>query len=377
MKVYYWSPFISKVATVSSVIRSANSLLKYSKSKTINVGVINAIGEWDELKDTFNKKIEILNLNSSKILNFLPKGGYLKSRTSYLIIFFLNFFKLLSLIRKKNPDFLIIHLMTSLPIVLAIFTNCKMILRISGLPKLNVIRYIFWKLFSQRIYKVTCPTIATYEYLLKKKIFPKNKLLILRDPIIELKNYPSKKFEKIDDAKLENKKFIISIGRLTKQKNFELLINSFSIIIKKFPYYNLLIIGEGEYRNKLNKLIINKNLSEKVFLLGYKNNVYKYLKKADFFILTSLWEDPGFVILEAALSNTNIISSDCPNGPREIIKNQDFLFKNNSVEDLVNKFENIEKKKLDDLFMQKILVKKEIKSFSTYQHFKNLNSILI
>ena len=377
MKVYYWSPFISKVATVSSVIRSANSLLKYSKSKTINVGVINAIGEWDELKDTFNKKIEILNLNNSKILNFLPKGGYLKSRTSYLIIFFLNFFKLLSLIRKKNPDFLIIHLMTSLPIVLAIFTNCKMILRISGLPKLNVIRYIFWKLFSQRIYKVTCPTIATYEYLLKKKIFPKNKLLILRDPIIELKNYPLKKFEKIDDAKLENKKFILSIGRLTKQKNFELLINSFSILIKKFPYYSLLIIGEGEYRNKLNKLIINKNLSEKVFLLGYKNNVYKYLKKADFFILTSLWEDPGFVILEAALSNTNIISSDCPNGPREIIKNQDFLFKNNSVEDLVNKFENIEKKKLDDLFMQKILVKKEIKSFSTYRHFKNLNSILI
>ena len=377
MKVYYWSPFISKVATVSSVIRSANSLLKYSKSKTINVGVINAIGEWDELKDTFNKKIEILNLNNSKILNFLPKGGYLKSRTSYLIIFFLNFFKLLNLIRKKNPDFLIIHLMTSLPIVLAIFTNCKMILRISGLPKLNVIRYIFWKLFSQRIYKVTCPTIATYEYLLKKKIFPKNKLLILRDPIIELKNYPSKKLEKIDDAKLENKKFILSIGRFTKQKNFELLINGFSILIKKFPYYNLLIIGEGEYRNKLNKLIINKNLSEKVFLLGYKNNVYKYLKKADFFILTSLWEDPGFVILEAALSNTNIISSDCPNGPREIIKNQDFLFKNNSVEDLVNKFENIEKKKLDDLFMQKILVKKEIKSFSTYRHFKNLNSILI
>ena len=120
MKVYYWSPFISKVATVSSVIRSANSLLKYSKSKTINVGVINAIGEWDELKDTFNKKIEILNLNNSKILNFLPKGGYLKSRTSYLIIFFLNFFKLLSLIRKKNPDFLIIHLITVVPLFLLI-----------------------------------------------------------------------------------------------------------------------------------------------------------------------------------------------------------------------------------------------------------------
>ena len=113
-----------------------------------------------------------------------------------------------------------------------------------------------------------------------------------------------------------------------------------------------------------------------MFLLGYKKNVYKYLKKADFFILTSLWEDPGFVILEAALSNTNIISSDCPNGPREIIKNQDFLFKNNSVEDLVNNFEKIKKKPPNDLLMQKILVKKEIKSFSIYQHFKNLKLIL-
>ena len=98
--------------------------------------------------------------------------------------------------------------MTSLPIVLTIFTNCKMILRVSGLPKLNIIRYIFWKLFSQRIYKVTCPTIATYEYLLKKKIFPKNKLLILRDPIIELKNYSSKKFEKINDAKLAFSQYV-------------------------------------------------------------------------------------------------------------------------------------------------------------------------
>jgi glycosyltransferase involved in cell wall biosynthesis len=267
--------------------------------------------------------------------------------------------------------------MTSLPIFLSIFftRDTKIILRISGLPKLNIFRFLFWRIFSNRIFKITCPTKATYDNLIKIKLFDYNKVVLLKDPVISLNEFRTKKYKKLN-SEFESKKFILSIGRLTKQKNFELLINSFSIIIKKFPYYNLLIIGEGEYRNRLNKLIINKNLSEKVFLLGYKKNVYKYLKKADFFILTSLWEDPGFVILEAALSNTNIISSDCPNGPREIIKNQDFLFKNNSVEDLVNNFEKIKKKPPNDLFMQKILVKKEIKSFSIYQHFKNLKLIL-
>ena len=140
--------------------------------------------------------------------------------------------------------------------------------------------------------------------------------------------------------------------------------------------YKLVIIGEGEHRLEIEKKIYSNNLKNNIILLGYKENIFKYLKDARAFLLTSLWEDPGFVILEAALSNTNIISSDCPNGPREIIKNQDFLFKNNSVEDLVNIFDKIKKKSPNDLLMQKILVKKEIKSFSIYQHFKNLKLIL-
>ena len=375
MKVFYWSPFFSKIATINSVIRSAECLIKYSTKYSVKL--INAIGEWDEYNDKIHKKIDIINLNQKNYQSFLPKGGYIKSRFSYLLIFIINFFKLKKLINYERPDYLIIHLMTSLPIFLSIFftKDTKIILRISGLPKLNIFRFLFWRIFSNRIFKITCPTKATYDNLIKIKLFDYNKVVLLKDPVISLNEFRTKKYKKLN-SEFESKKFILSIGRLTKQKNFELLINSFSIIIKKFPYYNLLIIGEGEYRNRLNKLIVNKNLSEKVFLLGYKKNVYKYLKKADFYILTSLWEDPGFVILEAALSNTNIISSDCPNGPREIIKNQDFLFKNNSVEDLVNNFEKIKKKPPNDLLMQKILVKKEIKSFSIYQHFKNLKLIL-
>ena len=103
MKIYYWSPFISKVATVSSVIKSAESILKYSKKNSnINVAIVDAVGEWNNYKKLIDPKIEIINLNKKNILNYLPKGGFLKSRISYTLIFILTFFKLLNLLNKKK-----------------------------------------------------------------------------------------------------------------------------------------------------------------------------------------------------------------------------------------------------------------------------------
>ena len=61
MKVYYWSPFISKVATVSSVLRSSESLIKYSK-QNISVSLVDAIGEWDQYRHKINSKIQIIRL---------------------------------------------------------------------------------------------------------------------------------------------------------------------------------------------------------------------------------------------------------------------------------------------------------------------------
>ena len=104
MKIFYWSPFISKVATVSSVIRSAESVLKYSKeANNVNVAIIDAIGEWKNYKKLIDPKIEIINLNKKNIFEYLPKGSFIKSRLSYVLIFFLTFFKLL-FCNKKITD---------------------------------------------------------------------------------------------------------------------------------------------------------------------------------------------------------------------------------------------------------------------------------
>ena len=377
MKIYYWSPFLSKIATVSSVIKSIEAIKDYSK-KNIDLSIIDSVGEWEQIPEK-TKDIKIIKLYKKSIINKLPKGGFLRSRFTQLVIFFLSFFRLIHLLKKDQPDYLIGHLIVSLPLAVMtlIQSKTKLIIRISGLPKLNIFRKIYWKFFGKKVYKVTCPTIATFERLRLLNIFDQKKLHLLHDPVISPKTIVFKKNEPIN-SRYNNKKIIIAIGRLTKQKNFSLLLHCFALIKKKHPDYHLLILGSGEEENKLKKLIHNLKISNDVDLLGFEENPYKYLSKAECFILSSLWEDPGFALLEAAYLNIPIIASNCPNGPAEILQNSSggFLFKNNNKNELIQAFESFYQSSKIDLKIKKIKVKKYSKKFTGFDHFKNIQKII-
>lgn len=173
MKVFYWSPHISHVATIRAVLNSAISLNKYGNNK-YDVSIINANGEWDNFK---SEKINFINLFNCIYLNTFPKNGFIKSRISYLYIFIRYFFSLKKLIKDEKPDFLIIHLITSLPLILLILFNFKtrFILRISGLPKLNFIRKYLWKISFKKLYLITTPTRITLDYLNNLNLIDKKK----------------------------------------------------------------------------------------------------------------------------------------------------------------------------------------------------------
>ena len=139
-KVFYWCPFISKVATIKAVIRSAQSLKKYSNKK-YEPTIINVAGEWNEFKNN-DLDIRVIDLNSSLVLDNRDWTGLVKSRFIYIYIFLISFFPLIKLIKNQKPEFFIIQLISSLPLLLNFIFNfkTKMILRISGIPKLNIIR---------------------------------------------------------------------------------------------------------------------------------------------------------------------------------------------------------------------------------------------
>jgi glycosyltransferase involved in cell wall biosynthesis len=141
----------------------------------------------------------------------------------------------------------------------------------------------------------------------------------------------------------------------------------------------LIIIGEGEEKKVLEEKIIKNNLQDKVFLIGYKKNVYKYYDKCLFFVLSSLWEDPGFVIIESFSCNTLVLSSDCNNGPKEIINNEKngFLFKVNNKSDFITKFYHIlDSKNAFDINNKILGGKLESRKYTNYFHFKSLNQLL-
>ena len=374
--IYYWSPFISNVATINAVLGSIRTLKTYSNQKYAP-HVINAAGEWNKYKKELNEKsINIIKLTDSKIIDNSNYTGFFKSRLVYLYLFFISLIPLFKLLKKKPPDYLIIHLITPLPLLINYFfnINTKIILRISGLPKLNIVRRLLWKKTLKNIFHITCPTKSTTSYIQGLKMVSPSKVSTLYDPIISTKKIKKKKREKIS---FEFYNFYLAIGRLTKQKNFKFLIEVFSEFIK-VSKSNLVIIGEGEEKESLRKLIEKKELKREGFLVGFKNNVFKYFKKSKCFILSSLWEDPGFVLVESAYMNVPIISSDCDNGPKEILDygKNGILFRSNdkaSLLDALIKFEKMDKK----VITQKMLnCKKTIKNFSYFNHFKSLEKIL-
>ena len=375
-KIFYWSPHINEeIATVKAVLNSAHSLSKYSKK--YRPFVINAFGEWDN----FYSKLNSLNIPLIKILNFksiLPIHGFLKSRLFYIFFSLVIFFPLIKMIKKEKPDIIIVHLIT-VPVLLAsfFFKKTKFILRISGFPKLNFFRSFLWKISSKNIIKVFTPTKLTKEFLIKKGIFGNNKVFLLEDPIIEINKLNKLKREKINDLP-NNLKYIISIGRLTSQKNFSFLIKSFAKIKDKIKDVKLVILGSGEEEKKIKEFIKNNNLEEDILLKDYKKNPFNYLDKSILFVMTSEWEDPGFVIIEAAACNKLILSSEVLSGPREFINNEEsgLLFQKNNFDEFKNKILNFFE--MDDKFFfeKKLSAKKKAKNYTIFRHFTKLSKYL-
>ena len=378
-KIFYWSPYLSNVATIRNVVNSAYSLIKYDKI-SFRAYILDVFGEWNtKKKELSEKKIEYLKLSSLKIN--LPISGYLKSRVLSIRIFFSSIYPLLKLLKKEKPDYLIIHLLTSIPFSLLIFFNfkTKFILRISGLPRLNFLRKLLWKTISKKITLVTCPSYETMDYIKNTKIFDEKKIVVLHDPIINVSTIFKKKRDLNIKEKNLKKRYFLSIGRLTKQKNHTLLIDLFSYYKKMNKDYNLYIIGEGEEENFLKEKILRLKLQDRVFLLGFKKNIYPYIKLSKAVISPSLWEDPGAVMVEAAFCDKIVLSSDCRNGPKEFLMNNKagYLFENDNLDSLIKSFNELIADDSEQIYKKKILAKINSKKYTIFNHYLTLKNLLM
>jgi GalNAc-alpha-(1->4)-GalNAc-alpha-(1->3)-diNAcBac-PP-undecaprenol alpha-1,4-N-acetyl-D-galactosaminyltransferase len=117
-----------------------------------------------------------------------------------------------------------------------------------------------------------------------------------------------------------NRFWISSMGRLTAQKGFDLLLKAFAQLATKHPEWNLRIIGDGPLREELKELANTLGVSARVTFTGLVPDPTPLLKSSQLFVMASRYEGFPYVALEALASGLPVIYTDCQSGPREIIR---------------------------------------------------------
>jgi len=142
-------------------------------------------------------------------------------------------------------------------------------------------------------------------------VFNKKKIKQIYNPYLK----------KINFKKYKKQKFILNIARLRKQKDHDTLIKAFEIFLKNNKDYKLLILGHGNLKKKLSSLAHNLKISNKVIFKDWVKDTTPYLKKSKIFVLSSVYEGLGNVLIDAINFDIPCISTDCPSGPSEILLN--------------------------------------------------------
>ncbi|MGM9475671.1 glycosyltransferase family 4 protein [Pedobacter sp. GSP4] len=278
-----------------------------------------------QVKYHINEQVKIVNLLDRKDnQNFLNRIRY----------GFLTFYRLLVLLKKEKPNCTICF-MTSANIWAGL--SCMIL----GLPYL----------VSERTALNT--TLDQYNKLLQWFVFHiyrKSKAIVLPAFGMFSGFKRIKQFEKLHNFKtiynpihqfvkpnlnaVNNKPFILSVGRLSHEKGFDLLIDAYQRLA--LSDVDLLISGEGQERENLEKQIAELNLTDKVKLIGFKSNLQDYYAQADVFVLSSRNEGYPNVLVEAMGMGCACVAMDCEFGPSEIIDHgvNGFLIKNNDIQSL-------------------------------------------
>ena len=267
-----------------------------------------------EFKNKFNK-IEFIS-PSLNLSNFGRKIKYL-----------FCLYELMKLIIWKRETLILSFQANVYCILIAKFFKSKIIVRSNSSPSGWSNNFLKKKLFKLILGFADTIIVNSKDFKREfKKRFNLNTVMIYnplnKNEIIKL----SKKkinFSFFNQSKKTLK--IINIARFTDQKDHITLLKSVNAIKDKINF-KLLIIGRGTNLLKMRKFINENQLSKKIKILTFKKNPFPYLKKADLFLLTSKYEGLPNVLLEAISLKKNIVSTNCPTGPREILKNGKFGF---------------------------------------------------
>ena len=343
------------------------NLIKSNFVKNYNLHIIST--KFPLKKYTKKKNFFFYKINNKKSFGLIPQ----RFLTAFHAMFLLNV-----VLTKFNKNTLVHSMQSNIAaIIICILKRTKIVIRNSENPIYSTIysenifsafitffmKLIFYN-FSDGIITNSKGSAKSLRFFVfdKKKIFP------IYNPYLKKINY--KKYKKSD--------IILKIARLRKQKDHITLLKAFKIFSKKRKHFKLIVLGHGNLRRKLELISRKLEIQNKVIFKGWVSETSSYLKKSKIFVLSSIYEGLGNVLIDAINYDLPCISTDCPSGPSEILLNGKggYLVETKSPNKLAEKMhlcndnykKSIKMKNLAKKKLNRFLVSKNTKNY-----FNHLN----
>lgn len=172
--------------------------------------------------------------------------------------------------------------------------------------------------------KVVANSNDTLEDLHRLKIAHRNGCVI-ENPVLT-DDWRELSFEFVNEPWLNNPSLevVLSVGRLHPQKDFETLLRAFSLVYANKESLRLIILGQGSELGNLKALCEELKIEHVVAFPGFISNPWPYYRKAKVFVLASLWEGFGNVIVESMAVGTQVVVTKCEGGPRSILAHGEY-----------------------------------------------------
>lgn len=315
-------------------------------------------------EDNFKDKIKLITpydkLSKNKFLAYIQKK-IIRKQVKYCLKKPIKFRKFLS----KKYDTVISFLEGMSTIYLSeIECNNKIAWIHTDLKQHRLIKVSEERKIYSNYNRIICVSNQAMNSFLELYPEYRSKVMMIYNPIDneEIIRKSKEKIENFRDKKIT----FISVGRLVKEKGFDILLKAHKLLLEEGVINNVVILGEGSERENLEKYIKENSLEKSVKLLGFKENPYPYIRQADIIVIPSRYEGFSLVAAESLVLEKKIVSTNC-SGPLEILEEGKYGL-------IVDKENEAELKE----GMKKIIVceKYEKKSFDLKEIINKIESIL-
>lgn len=237
---------------------------------------------------------------------------------------------LVSYLRRENPTVLVPHLEHPSVVCLAagripgvdtpIIPTQHSAFGVSSelTPKDRVVRALVPRLYptANRIIAVS---EGVADGLSERTPVSRDRISVIHNPV-EIESVRERAREPVDHEWIEDDvEVVLFVGRLARQKDLETWLRAFRIVHDRNSDLRGVIVGRGSRREELLTLARELGIEDAVSMPGFVENPYRYMKRASVFVLSSEYEGLPTVLIEALACGCPVVSTDCPNGPREIL----------------------------------------------------------